>query len=137
MEQPPPQYIRVNVLIAIAILVVILCLFVVVQITVKDEFAKGILTLVLGRFLGYVDNIYNYEFGTTRSSAKKDDTITNLTASAATTASTAQAAQTASDADAAKTAAAALLATPASIKTDNVNVDANTVVVEQPKGDPK
>ena len=136
MEQPPPQYIRVNVLIAIAILVVILCLFVVVQITVKDEFAKGILTLVLGRFLGYVDNIYNYEFGTTRSSAKKDDTITNLTASAATTASTAQAAQTASDADAAK-ANAALPASPASIKANNVNVDANTVVVEQPKGDPK
>lgn len=93
-----PQYMRVNVLIAIAILVVILCLFVVVQVTVKDEFAKGILTLVLGRFLGYVDNIYNFEFGTTRSSAKKDDTITELTKTAATVATTAQATQVASDA---------------------------------------
>lgn len=102
-----PQYMRVNVLIAIAILVVILCLFVVVQVTVKDEFAKGILTLVLGRFLGYVDNIYNFEFGTTRSSAKKDDTITELTKTAATVATTAQATQVASD-----TAIAAATAAP-------------------------
>lgn len=33
----------------------------------------------LGRFLGYLDNIFNFEFGTTRSSQKKDDTILNLT----------------------------------------------------------
>lgn len=44
-----------------------------------DEYAKGIVTLVLGRFLGYLDNIYNYEFGTTRSSKTKDVTIKNLT----------------------------------------------------------
>jgi hypothetical protein len=44
-----------------------------------DEYAKGIITLVLGRFLGYLDNIYNFEFGTTRSSKTKDDTIKSLT----------------------------------------------------------
>jgi hypothetical protein len=44
-----------------------------------DEYAKGIVTLVLGRFLGYLDNIYNFEFGTTRSSKVKDSTIENLT----------------------------------------------------------
>jgi hypothetical protein len=44
-----------------------------------DEYAKGIITLVLGRFLGYLDNIYNFEFGTTRSSKTKDSTIENLT----------------------------------------------------------
>ena len=92
-EPNAPQFVRVNTLIATAILVVIVCLFVVVQMQVKDEFAKGILTLVLGRFLGYVDNIYNFEFGTTRSSAVKDKTITALTATAATTATTAQAVQ--------------------------------------------
>lgn len=43
-----------------------------------NEYVKGIFTLVLGRFLGYLDNIYNYEFGTTRSSRAKDNTIEQL-----------------------------------------------------------
>lgn len=43
-----------------------------------NEYAKGIFTLVLGRFLGYLDNIYNFEFGTTRGSRSKDATIDNL-----------------------------------------------------------
>jgi hypothetical protein len=43
-----------------------------------DEYAKGIITLVLGRFLGYLDNIYNFEFGTTRASKNKDETIKTL-----------------------------------------------------------
>lgn len=43
-----------------------------------DEYAKGIVTLVLGRFLGYLDNIYNFEFGSTRASKIKDDTISTL-----------------------------------------------------------
>jgi len=46
-----------------------------------DEYAKGIITLVLGRFLGYLDNIYNFEFGSTRGSRTKDTTIKNLTGS--------------------------------------------------------
>ncbi len=44
-----------------------------------NEYVKGIFTLVLGRFLGYLDNIYNFEFGSTRSSKTKDTTIENLT----------------------------------------------------------
>ena len=44
-----------------------------------NEFMKGIVTLVLGRFLGYLDNIYNFEFGSTRGSQRKDLTIDNLT----------------------------------------------------------
>lgn len=43
-----------------------------------NEYVKGIFTLVLGRFLGYLDNIYNFEFGTTRSSRTKDVTIERL-----------------------------------------------------------
>ena len=43
-----------------------------------NEYMKGIFTLVLGRFLGYLDNIYNFEFGTTRASKDKDSTISNL-----------------------------------------------------------
>lgn len=42
------------------------------------EYVKGIVTLVLGRFLGYLDNIYNFEFGTTRGSKDKDATIKQL-----------------------------------------------------------
>ena len=47
-----------------------------------NEYTKGIFTLVLGRFLGYLDNIYNFEFGTTRGSKDKDDTIKNLSGGA-------------------------------------------------------
>jgi hypothetical protein len=43
-----------------------------------DDYTKGIFTLVLGRFLGYVDNAYQFEFGRTRTSEKKDDTINTL-----------------------------------------------------------
>lgn len=43
-----------------------------------NEYVKGIFTLVLGRFLGYLDNIYNFEFGTTRGSKDKDATIKHL-----------------------------------------------------------
>ena len=43
-----------------------------------NEYVKGIFTLVLGRFLGYLDNIYNFEFGTTRSSRMKDITIEQM-----------------------------------------------------------
>lgn len=43
-----------------------------------NEFMKGVVTLVLGRFLGYLDNIYSFEFGTTRGSQNKDTTINQL-----------------------------------------------------------
>lgn len=43
-----------------------------------DDYQKTTLALVLGRALGYIDQGYNFEFGTTRSSAKKDDTIQSL-----------------------------------------------------------
>jgi hypothetical protein len=43
-----------------------------------NEYVKGIFTLVLGRFLGYLDNIYSFEFGTTRGSREKDDTINKM-----------------------------------------------------------
>lgn len=55
---------------------------VLVYYTIKDtslnEYAKGIITLVLGRFLGYLDGIFNFEFGTTRTSRSKDETINKL-----------------------------------------------------------
>lgn len=71
---------RLNILAAGAFIIVIVCLAVTVFLQVTDEFAKGIITLILGRFLGYVDAVYNFEFGTTRGAKAKDDAITNLAA---------------------------------------------------------
>jgi hypothetical protein len=69
---------RLNNLAAAAFLVVIACALVAVFVTNINEYAKGIITFLLGRFSGYVDNVYSFEFGTTRGSKAKDDVITNL-----------------------------------------------------------
>ena len=61
---------------AVAVIVLLVCLI------WKDpdinEYMKGVVTLVLGRFLGYLDSIYGFEFGTTRGSQNKDSTINAL-----------------------------------------------------------
>ncbi len=64
--------------------VVLACLVVVVWVSGINEYAQGIITLVIGRFLGYVDAGYAFEFGTTRASKEKDTAIADLTAAAAT-----------------------------------------------------
>jgi hypothetical protein len=46
-----------------------------------NEYVKGIFTLVLGRFLGYLDNIYNFEFGTTRGSQRTRDLLAQVQSS--------------------------------------------------------
>jgi len=61
----------------LAVLLVAALVYVVLQSSL-DEYGKGIITLVLGRFLGYLDNIYNFEFGATRANRAKDSTIENL-----------------------------------------------------------
>lgn len=68
---------RADTMYVLSVLVVVALVIVVFQSTL-DEYAKGIITLVLGRFLGYLDNIYNFEFGTTRVNRTKDETIVNL-----------------------------------------------------------
>jgi hypothetical protein len=70
---------RANVMAGTAILLVIVCLFIVVWTSALDEYAKGVITLILGRTLGWVEQIFSFEFGTTRSSKNKDVTISNLT----------------------------------------------------------
>ena len=79
--------------IAIAVLV-----YVVVYEEKIGEYAQSTVSLVLGMFLNELKNMYSYETGTTRSAAKKDEAITELTKAATTTATTAQAVQVASDA---------------------------------------
>lgn len=69
---------RPDVMFILAVLVTCGLVWVVWKDPAINEYVKGIFTLVLGRFLGYLDNIYNFEFGSTRSSKTKDDTISAL-----------------------------------------------------------
>ena len=69
---------RANVLAGFATFLVIICLSVVVWNSAMDDFAKATITLVLGRAFGWVEQIFSFEFGTTRTNRTKDDTINNL-----------------------------------------------------------
>lgn len=69
---------RADIMVLIAALAVAGLVFLVWKSPDLPEYVKGIVTLVLGRFLGYLDNIYNFEFGTTRGSQNKDETIKQL-----------------------------------------------------------
>jgi hypothetical protein len=69
---------RAHIMFALAVTVVVLLTYLIWDSAVISEYTKGIFTLVLGRFLGYLDNIYNFEFGMTRQSVTKDETIQRL-----------------------------------------------------------
>lgn len=69
---------RANALAGGAVVLVIFCLFITVWSSDMDDFAKATITLICGRALGWVEQVFSFEFGTTRSSSKKDDTIKNL-----------------------------------------------------------
>lgn len=71
--------IKINTLFGLAALIVVACLALVIYDENLNEFSKGVISLVLGRFLGYMDNIYNFELGVqTRSGMRKDKTIEEL-----------------------------------------------------------
>lgn len=69
---------RANFMFFLAVVMVGLLVWIVWKDQGINEYVKGIFTLVLGRFLGYLDNIYSFEFGTTRGSREKDETIKQL-----------------------------------------------------------
>lgn len=69
---------RADIMFFMAVLIVAALVWIVWKDSSLNEYVKGIFTLVLGRFLGYLDNIYNFEFGTTRGSQNKDETIKKL-----------------------------------------------------------
>ena len=69
---------RADVMVALAALAVAGLVYLVWSTPGINEYVKGIVTLVLGRFLGYLDNIYSFEFGTTRGSREKDETINKM-----------------------------------------------------------
>lgn len=70
---------RANVLAAGAGFIVIVCLAVVVWQSGMDDYVKATISLILGRALGWIEQVMSFEYGLTRESAKKDDTIKNLT----------------------------------------------------------
>jgi hypothetical protein len=72
---------RANALAIGAASLVLATLGIVIWATNMDDFAKATITLICGRALGWVEQIFSFEFGTTRTSTKKDDTINNLTKS--------------------------------------------------------
>jgi len=69
---------RANIMFILAFAIVAWLFYIVWSDPNINEFAKGVVTLILGRFLGYLDAIYNFEFGSTRSSKEKDATINHL-----------------------------------------------------------
>jgi hypothetical protein len=69
---------RADVMFLLAVMVIYGLVWLIWKDPAINEYVKGIFTLVLGRFLGYLDNIYSFEFGSTRASKTKDVTIENL-----------------------------------------------------------
>lgn len=69
---------RANVLAGAALLLVVICLGIVVWSSNADDFAKATISLILGRALGWVEQLFSFEFGSTRTSKAKDDMITKL-----------------------------------------------------------
>lgn len=58
---------------------VVMVVFIAIWVTPNlSEFTKTLGSLIIGRFLGYIDQIYNFELGSTNSSKQKDETIANL-----------------------------------------------------------
>lgn len=70
---------RANALAGGAGVLVIGCLLMTAWATEMDDFAKATITLICGRALGWVEQVFSFEFGTTRANKTKDDTINNLT----------------------------------------------------------
>lgn len=69
---------RANILAGAALLLVVVCLFIVIWSSAADDFAKATISLILGRALGWVEQLFSFEFGTTRANKTKDETINKL-----------------------------------------------------------
>lgn len=69
---------RADVMFLMAVVVILALVWIIWKDPGINEYVKGIFTLVLGRFLGYLDAIYNFEYSSTRSSKAKDSTIESL-----------------------------------------------------------
>lgn len=69
---------RVNFLIGLAVMVIMVILWLMVKESSLNKDAQLALMMVLGRFLGYIDSIFAYEFNTTRSEKVKDKELVQM-----------------------------------------------------------
>ena len=74
----PVGNVRANWLAAVAITIIGAILWAVLVFPEIPEFAKGVLTTILGVFLQQLTQIYAFEFGTTRRSQSKTDAINTM-----------------------------------------------------------
>lgn len=70
---------RADAMVAIAGLLVLAVTWAVWKDGNLSEFTKATISLILGRALGYIDQAFQFEFGSTRTSKTKDATIERLT----------------------------------------------------------
>lgn len=70
---------RANWLVLFAMALIVGLIIVVLKMAGVPEWVQGVILFALGRAWGYLDQIYNFEFGTTKQSAAKDMTISDLT----------------------------------------------------------
>lgn len=78
LASTPHGNVRANWLCAIAVLVILVIIGIVVFKPNLDEYAKGVLTAVMGMYIQQLANIYAFEFGTTRRSREKTDVLENM-----------------------------------------------------------
>lgn len=79
LSSTPHGNVRANYLAGTAIFIVLAILGILVfKPADPSEFVKGALTTILGVFLQQLNNIYAFEFGTTRRSREKTDVIDSL-----------------------------------------------------------
>ncbi|UTY58522.1 hypothetical protein [Massilia sp. erpn] len=69
---------RANALATGAVTLVSFCLLVVIWRVEMNKFAKGTITLICCRALGWMEQILSFEFGTARTNKVKDNTINKL-----------------------------------------------------------
>jgi hypothetical protein len=69
---------RADLMFALAVIVIAWVIYIVWSDPALNEYVKGVFTLILGRFTGYLDMIYQFEYGSTRRGAVKDATISDL-----------------------------------------------------------
>ncbi len=69
---------RADAMFVLAVLVIVWLVVIIWKSPELPEYTKGIFTLLIGRFTGYLDAIYNFEWGTTRINRTKDETISKL-----------------------------------------------------------
>lgn len=68
---------RADALAVVCVLVIVIILGILVFVPAMDDFAKGTITTILGAFLLQLNNIYSFEFGTTRKSDESNQKLIN------------------------------------------------------------